>query len=68
MDAAIEELREALRSNPNYPEAHYNLGGLLVDRGQTEEAVVHYKEALRLKPDYAEARQRLLELGVTPPN
>ncbi len=68
IDDAIEQFREALWSNPNYPEAHYNLGGVLAHRAQTDEAVVQYREALRLKPDYAEARQRLLELGVTPPN
>ncbi len=58
-DDAIAELTEALRLKPDYPEAHYNLGGTLMTRGQFDDAIAHYTEALRLKPDFAEAHNNL---------
>ncbi|MEE9613667.1 MAG: tetratricopeptide repeat protein [Thermodesulfobacteriota bacterium] len=39
--------------------AHYNLGVALVERGETEGAVVHYREAIRVNPAYAEAHNNL---------
>ena len=35
--------------------AHANLGQILAEKGNNDEAIEHYKEALRLKPDYAAA-------------
>ncbi len=32
------------------PEAHNNLGSLLLKQGRVEEAIQHYSEALRLNP------------------
>lgn len=46
--------REALRLQPDYPEAHNNLAILLRARGD-DTAARHYREALRLRPDYPEA-------------
>jgi len=56
--------REALRLNPSYAEAHYNLGYTLLQAGRKDEAVTHLRESLRLKPDYAEPRQQLRALGL----
>lgn len=59
---AISEYREALRVEPNYPEAHFNLGAALIaahDPALIEPAVGEYETALRLKPDYAEAHSNL---------
>jgi Flp pilus assembly protein TadD len=50
-------LRRALQINPDYAEAHNNLGSVLMEEGRSTEALQHYEEALRLKPDYADARQ-----------
>jgi len=66
-DEALEQFRQAVQINGNYPEAHCNLGRMLAQRGRRDEAVAHLREALRLKPGYEEARKQLRELGVTVP-
>ena len=55
----MEELREALRLRPDYPEAHYNLGLLLSGLKRYDEAEKEYREALRLRPDYPAAHNNL---------
>ena len=51
--------RKALILNPDYPDAHYNLGVALQDEGKLEEAVLSYQKALELKPKYPEAHNNL---------
>ena len=51
--------REALKSSPNYPLAHFNLGNICEEVGRFEEAINHYKIALRLQPAYADAHYNL---------
>jgi tetratricopeptide (TPR) repeat protein len=46
---------EALRLNPNYPEAHVNLATILRRTGQMRESETQYQEALRLQPINVEA-------------
>jgi Tetratricopeptide repeat len=48
-------LRKAIALQANYPEAHNNLGIVLVQAGKHEDGLQHYDEALRLRPDYPEA-------------
>lgn len=55
----IEYCREALRRDPEFPEAHYNLGVALYRGGETGEAIEHWREALRIDRDYAEAHYNL---------
>jgi tetratricopeptide (TPR) repeat protein len=59
---AIAEYQAALEIEPNYPEAHFNLGSALAHSGMPEklpDAIAEYQEALRLKPDYVEAHYNL---------
>ena len=42
--------------------AHNNLGAVLEEIGDLEEATVHYSEAVRIKPDYAVAHNNLGEI------
>ena len=35
--------------------AHYNLGIVLRDQGETDQAIAHYRQAVALRPSYAEA-------------
>ncbi|MGA3078183.1 MAG: tetratricopeptide repeat protein, partial [Bryobacteraceae bacterium] len=54
------EFQAALRSEPNFAEAHNNLGRALSQiPGRLPEAIAEYRAALRIKPDYAQARANL---------
>jgi tetratricopeptide (TPR) repeat protein len=51
---AVAEFQAALRINPDYAEAHVNLGNSLSQiPGQQPEAIAEYQAALRIRPDYA---------------
>jgi tetratricopeptide (TPR) repeat protein len=59
---AIDEYETALRIEPGYPEAHFNLGSALVHSGIPEKlpaAISEYRVALLLKPAYREAHYNL---------
>ena len=51
---AIEQYQAALRINPDYAEAHVNLGNALSQiPGRQSEAIAEYQAAVRIRPDYA---------------
>ncbi len=51
--------RTTIDRNPECSMAHNNLGLLLAERGQVDEAISHYQEALKIEPDYAIAHNNL---------
>ena len=51
--------QQALEIQPDYAEAHFNLGNVLIARGQLDEAIAHYRKAVGIKPDYADAYNNL---------
>jgi tetratricopeptide (TPR) repeat protein len=59
LDEALRHYRDALRIEPDYAEAHYNLANGLMKAGATAdslaEAGTHLTAALQLNPDFAEA-------------
>ena len=60
--APHEEIREyqaALRINPDYAEAHYNLGVVYTRQGRIDEAIRELQAALRINPDFADAHYNL---------
>ncbi len=57
--------RDTLSKNPRAWMAHNNLGTVLMQSGQNDEAELHFKEAIRLKPDNAEAYNNLGGLMAT---
>ena len=59
MDAATDELREAIRLAPEFPDAHYNLGGVLQSQGATFQAIAAYRQAIAFDPTYGEAHNNL---------
>ena len=56
---AIAEYKTALRIDPDYAEAHNNLGSTLLLTGRTAEAIHEYEQALRIDPAYAKAHNNL---------
>jgi tetratricopeptide (TPR) repeat protein len=50
---------EAVRLDPAFPSAHYNLGRLYLAQGEAQQGVTEVQEALRLYPDFAEAHELL---------
>ena len=68
LDAAIAAYREAIRLKPDYAEAHFSLGGRLVQQGKFDEAEAEFAEAKRLKPDIDEEPQEPARVPVTVPD
>jgi len=58
-EEAEKEFREAIKINPNYADAHNNLGILLQNLNRYEEAEKEYRESIRINPNYAEAHNNL---------
>lgn len=65
----MEEYNAALRINPNYADAHFNLGNALSKiPGRSSEAIAEYQTAARIRPDYANlANERMRMLGASRP-
>jgi tetratricopeptide (TPR) repeat protein/peroxiredoxin len=58
-DQAIREFTLALETNPDYAEAHYNLGTLYLRQGKPDEARRHLARALELRHEYPDALNNL---------
>ncbi|MFB3905733.1 MAG: tetratricopeptide repeat protein [Acidobacteriota bacterium] len=50
---------KALSLRPDYPDAHYNLGILLLQAGRAAAAATHFKQVLRARPSDADAHNDL---------
>jgi tetratricopeptide (TPR) repeat protein len=59
LDDAIKEYQMAIKLDPNYADAHYNLGLAYQKTGRLDDAVKEYQIAASLKPEYASALNRL---------
>jgi tetratricopeptide (TPR) repeat protein len=60
--AAEPFLRKAVRDNPGFTAAHYELGLLFEDLGATAEAIEQYRIAVRQQPNMEKAHYRLARL------
>jgi len=52
-EEAISYLRRAVAADPDFAEAHNNLGSMLLQIDRMEEAAQHFAEAVRIKPEEA---------------
>ena len=51
LEEAEVSTRKAIQLNPDFPNAHSNLGGILKDLGKLEEAEVSTRKAIQLNPN-----------------
>lgn len=58
-ELAVDLIGQALALQPDYPNAHYNLGNALKELGRVREAVASYKNALTQNPNSADAHFNL---------
>lgn len=58
-EQALAHGRNAVQADPRDPQAHFALGGTLLNAGFPQEAVVHLREAVRLNPSHAAAHANL---------
>ena len=59
LEQAVTSYKNALQIEPNFAEAHNNLGAALNDLGEPGEAVSSLTRALQIKPDFAVAHNNL---------
>jgi len=58
--AAIEQYQQLIAYQPDSAEIHFNLGNLLRDQRQLDEALKHYQRALALRPEWLQAHENML--------
>lgn len=56
---AIQNLNQALRLNPDFADAHFELGLIALAEGKTEQSIVLLQKAVSLEPGFAAAHYRL---------
>jgi len=56
---AVEQYKEAIELDPEYPDAHLNLGMTYADLDQRDEAKAEFKAAMDLDPQDPLARHEL---------
>jgi len=59
VESAIKSFEKAIALNPNYAEAHYNLGVAFQRTRRLDEAIEYYKEAINAKHAYPTAHNNL---------
>jgi tetratricopeptide (TPR) repeat protein len=63
VDEALRAYQQALELRPDYALAHNNLGAILFQRGELDQAGIHLREAVRLDPKNADALDNLGRLN-----
>lgn len=58
-DDALAALTASINAKPHYPEAHFNLGKLLLITGGAAEAIPAFERAVKQLPSYVDARYEL---------
>ena len=56
---AVRRFREAVRLDPELPQAHFNLAEIRAWEGGLDEAIGHYRRALEIDPEFTRAEYML---------
>ena len=59
VDQAIVHFKTAVKYQPGYAMADYNLGNAFLQAGRRIKAIVQFKAAIETQPDFAEAHNNL---------
>ena len=59
LEFAIDNYKKAILLNPDYAEAHYNLGRAYQAMNQFNDSILSYRKAIASKPNYPEAYNNL---------
>src|SRR5439155_5172212 len=59
--SALHHFEAAIRANPQFAEARYNLGLAYAAQNRAADAIAQFKEVVRVQPDFTDAH---LNLGV----
>ena len=51
-DKSIKSYQKSITVDPEYAEAHNNLGSVFMEIGNYDEAIECYEKAIQIKPDY----------------
>jgi protein O-mannosyl-transferase len=65
---AISYFSQALKTEPNDPNTHFQLGSVLSQAGRKAEAIQHYEAVLRVQPDSVAALNNLAWIKATSVN
>src|SRR6266446_1104745 len=63
-DESIAQLEKALQIDPNYAEAHGNLGNAFLRKGHPRQAVAEYRKALEIAPQSAGIKSNSALAGI----
>ena len=55
LNEAIALYEKAIKSNPEYAGAHYNLGAVYFSKGMLDKAIFELKKAIEINPEYVDA-------------
>ncbi len=55
----VSEYKKALRIDPNFAEAHFNLGVAYQEKGNLKKAIAEYQKTVQIYPNYLEAHNNL---------
>ena len=59
LDNAIESFQSAIRKNPEFHIAHFNLASSYERKGNLKEAIIHYLKSIKLNPHFYDSAYKL---------
>jgi Flp pilus assembly protein TadD len=68
VDEAAVHFQKAVEIQPDFAEAHINLGSALLQKGQVREALAHCRAALKIQPDNPDTLSNLAWVLATWPD